>query len=208
MMKVDSPKDAIKKQKEESMKHNSRSKCGKKNDGDWDVVSLRAGPELPVLMYWQLSRRPWFGKLKSRDISNIELGNYGTGLALLHRGSDVPTGYPSMQDSSASSDSREPATAFLENGVVDRMSPSPPDSDRNLPAESQDTTYVYLRESTQVHSGRHQRQTGQRYESSGSESGPAMNHGSHEPCSDTVGQQNNPDPQPQHEESPSGQRGT
>ncbi|KAK0471016.1 hypothetical protein IW261DRAFT_1514070 [Armillaria novae-zelandiae] len=38
MMKADSPKDAIKKRKEDSTKHNSRSKHGKKNDSDWDVV--------------------------------------------------------------------------------------------------------------------------------------------------------------------------
>lgn len=74
--------------------------------------------------------------LEYRDESNYECGRYGTGLALHHQDSDIPTGYSSIQDGSVSSDSGEPASEFLENDAVDRMSLGPPDNDRNVPAAS------------------------------------------------------------------------
>ncbi len=94
------------------------------------------------------------------------MGLYGTGLAPPSRGSDVPTGYPSMQDGSARSNSGEPALEFPEDGAVNPMSRGPPDNDGNRPAASQSSSCAGTRETTQVRSGRRRRCNRWRHESS------------------------------------------
>ncbi|KAK0471007.1 Endonuclease/exonuclease/phosphatase [Armillaria novae-zelandiae] len=103
---------------------------------------------------------------QTQETSQHKHSLYGTDLAFSCRGSDVPADHPSSQDENASSDSREPAPEFLEDGAVDWTSPSPPDNERNMQADPQDTSFVSLREPTPVRSGRHRRHTGQRCQSS------------------------------------------
>ncbi|PBK90127.1 hypothetical protein ARMGADRAFT_1032709 [Armillaria gallica] len=99
-MKTAVPKKAPCKWKEENSKPGGCSKCGKNNNDSWKVLQAKIAEPGEYSFKWIYLSMPRFGRLEYRDTSNFNM-DYGTGLTLLHRGSDVSAGHLSMQDGSA-----------------------------------------------------------------------------------------------------------